>query len=138
MGKQHLKDGRWCEIKIPNSQVSHKIPNLILELYKLGNHLKEPEAQIFVGRLSQNIKYNDLKDYFSQYGQVIDFYISKPFRAFGFVPFLEGDVTQSLCGESHIIKGEIRVDSISEENTLYFFGINALKSNFNYNQLQNL
>jgi TAR DNA-binding protein 43 len=47
----------------------------------------------------------DLQDYFSQYGQVIDVYIPKPFRAFGFVTFVETGVAQSLCGESHIIKG---------------------------------
>lgn len=36
---------------------------------------------------------------------MIDVYIPKPFRAFGFVTFVEADVARSLCGESHIIKG---------------------------------
>ena len=49
----------------------------------------------------------DLEDYFIQYGQVIDVYIPKPFRAFGFVTFVEADVAQGLCGESHIIKGSL-------------------------------
>jgi hypothetical protein len=49
----------------------------------------------------------DLEDYFIQYGQVIDVYIPKPFRAFGFVTFVEADVAQGLCGESHIIKGNL-------------------------------
>ena len=69
--------------------------------------IKEPETtrKIFVGRLSENISSKDLQDYFSQFGQVIDVYIPKPFRAFGFVTFVEADVAQGLCGESHIIKG---------------------------------
>ena len=69
--------------------------------------MKEPETsrKIFVGRLSENLTCKDLEDYFIQYGQVIDVYIPKPFRAFGFVTFVEADVAQGLCGESHIIKG---------------------------------
>jgi RNA recognition motif-containing protein len=68
---------------------------------------KEPETsrKIFVGRLSEVITTKDLQDYFSQFGQVIDVYIPKPFRAFGFVTFVDADVAQTLCGESHIIKG---------------------------------
>jgi RNA recognition motif-containing protein len=68
---------------------------------------KEPETsrKIFVGRLSENITTKELQDYFAQYGQVIDVYIPKPFRAFGFVTFVEADIAQALCGESHIICG---------------------------------
>lgn len=86
LGKKHFIDGRWCDVKIPNSQ--------------------EPEAsrKIFVGRLSEGISSKDLNEYFSKYGQVIDVYIPKPFRAFGFVTFVEGDIHE-LCKESHIIKG---------------------------------
>lgn len=58
-----------------------------------------------MGRLSETLTSNDLKDYFAQFGQVIDVYIPKPFRAFGFVTFVEADIAQGLCGESHIIKG---------------------------------
>ena len=55
--------------------------------------------------MSETITAKDLQDYFSQFGQVIDVYIPKPFRAFGFVTFVEAEIAQSLCGESHIIKG---------------------------------
>lgn len=89
LGKKHFIDGRWCDVKIPNSQ--------------------EPETsrKIFVGRLSENLTQQDLQEYFEQYGQVVDVYIPKPFRAFGFVTFVEADVAQNLCGESHIIKGKL-------------------------------
>lgn len=58
-----------------------------------------------MGRLSETLTSKDLQDYFAQFGQVIDVYIPKPFRAFGFVTFVEADIAQGLCGESHIIKG---------------------------------
>ena len=59
-----------------------------------------------MGRLSDTISTKDLEEYFSKYGQVIDVYIPKPFRAFGFVTFVEADIAHELCGESHIIKGK--------------------------------
>jgi RNA recognition motif-containing protein len=106
LGKKHFIDGRWCDVKIPNSQ--------------------EPETsrKIFVGRLSEQLTAKDLQEYFSQYGQVIDVYIPKPFRAFGFVTFVEADIAQGLCGESHIIKGVSvhvsRADPKEEENGGHF------------------
>jgi len=45
--------------------------------------------------------------YFSKFGEVTDVFIPRPFRAFSFVTFLDPDVAQSLCGEDHIIKGEL-------------------------------
>lgn len=58
-----------------------------------------------MGRLTESLTSKDLQDHFSKYGQVIDVYIPKPFRAFGFVTFVEAEVARSLCGESHIING---------------------------------
>lgn len=47
---------------------------------------------------------NDLHEYFSKFGEVIDVLIPKPFRAFAFVTFSDPDVAQNLCGEDHIVK----------------------------------
>uniref|UniRef100_UPI00358FAE8B TAR DNA-binding protein 43-like n=1 Tax=Myxine glutinosa TaxID=7769 RepID=UPI00358FAE8B len=47
----------------------------------------------------------DLRQFFSQFGEVIDVYIPKPFRSFGFVTFANEAVAQSLCGQDVIIKG---------------------------------
>lgn len=47
----------------------------------------------------------DLREYFSKYGEVTDVFIPKPFRAFAFVTFLDPEIAQGLCGEDHIIKG---------------------------------
>jgi RNA recognition motif-containing protein len=37
---------------------------------------------------------DDLKDYFSKFGEVTDVFIPKPFRAFAFVTFLDPEVTR--------------------------------------------
>uniref|UniRef100_A0A0K8TS76 TAR DNA-binding protein 43 n=1 Tax=Tabanus bromius TaxID=304241 RepID=A0A0K8TS76_TABBR len=88
--KRHLIDGRWCEVKIPNSKegVVHQVP-----------------CKVFVGRCTEDITADDLKEYFSKFGEVTDVFIPKPFRAFSFVTFLDPEIAQSLCGEDHIIKG---------------------------------
>ena len=35
---------------------------------------------------------DDLKDYFSKFGEVTDVFIPKPFRAFAFITFLDPEV----------------------------------------------
>ena len=37
---------------------------------------------------------DDLREYFSKYGEVTDVFIPKPFRAFAFVTFLDPEVAQ--------------------------------------------
>lgn len=58
-----------------------------------------------MGRCTEDLTADDLKDYFSKFGEVTDVFIPKPFRAFSFVTFLDPEVAQSLCGEDHIVKG---------------------------------
>lgn len=60
---------------------------------------------MFVGRCTEDLSADDLKEYFSKFGEVTDVFIPKPFRAFSFVTFLDPEVAQSLCGEDHIVKG---------------------------------
>lgn len=89
LSNRHLIDGRWCEVKVPNSKgMGHQVP-----------------CKVFVGRCTEDINSDDLRDYFSKFGEVTDVFIPRPFRAFSFVTFLDPDVAQSLCGEDHIIKG---------------------------------
>ena len=61
--------------------------------------------KIFVARCTEDITTEDLRIYFEEYGDVIDVFIPKPFRAFAFVTFQDPAVAQRLCGEDHIIKG---------------------------------
>ncbi|XP_069097319.1 TAR DNA-binding protein 43-like [Pleurodeles waltl] len=89
MSQRHMIDGRWCDCKLPNS----KGP-------------EEPlRSRVFVGRCTEDMSADELRQFFSQYGEVVDVFIPKPFRAFAFVTFADDQVAQSLCGEDLIIKG---------------------------------
>lgn len=61
--------------------------------------------KVFVGRCTEEMTAEDLRQYFSKFGEVVDVFIPKPFRAFAFVSFAEAETAQALCGEDHIIKG---------------------------------
>ncbi|XP_053547448.1 TAR DNA-binding protein 43 isoform X2 [Bombina bombina] len=90
MSQRHMIDGRWCDCKLPNS----KSPD-------------EPmrSRKVFVGRCTEDMSAEELRQFFNQYGEVVDVFIPKPFRAFAFVTFADDQVAQSLCGEDLIIKG---------------------------------
>lgn len=90
MAQRHMIDGRWCDVRIPNSKEGAQ---------------QMMNRKVFVGRCTEDMTADDLRQYFSKFGEVVDVFIPKPFRAFAFVSFADPDVAQSLCGEDHIIKG---------------------------------
>jgi len=55
--------------------------------------------------MSEDITTDDLRSFFSNYGEVLDVYIPRPFRSFAFVTFADHVIAQSLCGEDFVIKG---------------------------------
>ncbi|KAJ3584668.1 hypothetical protein NHX12_015163 [Muraenolepis orangiensis] len=59
--------------------------------------------KIFVGRCTEDMTTDELRQFFMQYGEVTDVFIPKPFRAFAFVTFADDQVAQALCGEDLII-----------------------------------
>ena len=67
--------------------------------------MQQVNSKVFIGRCTEDITADDLRDYFSKFGEVTDVFIPKPFRAFAFVTFFSAEVAQSLCGEDHIVKG---------------------------------
>jgi len=91
--QRHMIDGRWCDIKIPESQD------------RKDGVKDKSSCKIFVGRITENLTKEDLKDHFESFGQVTDVYIPSPFRHFAFVQFSESKVAQSLLGKEHMIKG---------------------------------
>ncbi|CAK1550863.1 unnamed protein product [Leptosia nina] len=98
LGRRHMIDGRWCDVRIPNSKDGSS-----------ANHRK-----VFVGRCTESLTADDLREYFGAFGQVTDVFVPKPFRAFSFVTFLDPEVAQSLCGQDHIIKGvSVNISSAS-------------------------
>lgn len=90
LSMRHMIDDRWCEVKVPNSK---------------EGMLQQVPCKVFVGRCTEDLTSDDLREYFSKFGEVTDVFIPKPFRAFSFVTFLDPEIAQSLCGEDHIIKG---------------------------------
>uniref|UniRef100_V9KE85 TAR DNA-binding protein 43 n=2 Tax=Callorhinchus milii TaxID=7868 RepID=V9KE85_CALMI len=91
MSQRHMIDGRWCDCKLPNSKQNADEP---LRCRK-----------VFVGRCTEDMSADELRQFFSQFGDVTDVFIPKPFRAFAFVTFADDQIAQSLCGEDLIIKG---------------------------------
>lgn len=47
---------------------------------------------MFVGRCTEDMTTDDLRQFFMQYGEVTDVFIPKPFRAFAFVTFADDQV----------------------------------------------
>jgi len=90
LAQRHMIDGRWCDVKIPNSK---------------EGQVQQVPCKVFVGRCTEEMTGEDLKEYFAKFGEVTDVFIPKPFRAFAFVTFLDPEIAQSLCGEDHIVKG---------------------------------
>lgn len=76
-----------------------------MNLHPQEGTIQHLPCKVFVGRCTEDLTADDLKEYFSKFGEVTDVFIPKPFRAFSFVTFLDPEVAQSLCGEDHIVKG---------------------------------
>lgn len=55
--------------------------------------------KVFVGRCTEDMTTDDLRQFFMQYGEVTDVFIPKPFRAFAFVTFADDQVICSKCRE---------------------------------------
>uniref|UniRef100_A0A8D9AWG9 TAR DNA-binding protein 43 n=1 Tax=Cacopsylla melanoneura TaxID=428564 RepID=A0A8D9AWG9_9HEMI len=102
LAQRHMIDGRWCDVKIPNSK---------------EGVLPTSPCKVFVGRVTEDITADDLKDYFKSFGEVTDVFIPKPYRAFAFVTFCDPQVALNLCGEDHIIKGvSVNISEASPKN----------------------
>lgn len=102
LAQRHKIDGRWCDVKVPNSK---------------DGMVQQVPCKVFVGRCTEEMTAEDLKEYFSKYGEVTDVFIPQPFRAFSFVTFMDPEVAQSLCGEDHIVKGvSVHVSNAAPKN----------------------
>ena len=78
---------------------------------------QQMNRKVFIGRCTEEMTADDLRSYFNKFGEVVDVFIPKPFRAFAFVTFADPEVAQSLCGEDHIIKGaSVHVSNAAPKN----------------------
>ncbi|XP_069466050.1 TAR DNA-binding protein 43-like isoform X3 [Ambystoma mexicanum] len=139
MSQRHMIDGRWCDCKFPNSkyfstpEVTGYMNTGGKHNYEWGGDADSPPShywnsqgadepsrsrKVFVGRCTEDISAEELRQFFSQYGEVVDVFIPKPFRAFSFVTFADDQVAQSLCGEDLIIKGvSVHVSNAEPKNS---------------------
>ncbi|TRY62811.1 hypothetical protein TCAL_12501 [Tigriopus californicus] len=90
---RHMMQGRWVDVKIPDSQ-DKKVGADEGGIYK-----------VFVARIDDSLSKQDLEDHFKQFGEITDIFWPRPFRGFAFVTFLESRVAQSLLNKDHVIKG---------------------------------
>ena len=67
--------------------------------------VQQVPCKVFVGRCTEDMTADHLKEYFSKFGEVTDVFIPKPFRAFAFITFLDPEVM--YCISSRISFGNI-------------------------------
>ena len=68
----------------------------LLSSYLQEGQIQQVPCKVFVGRCTEDMTAEDLRDYFSKFGEVTDVFIPKPFRAFAFVTFLDPEVAQVM------------------------------------------
>jgi len=67
-------------------------------------------CQLFIGHVAKSVTGDDLKEYFSQYGEVTETYVAKPNRGFGFITFSSTPTAKKVIRMRHELKGhEMRV-----------------------------
>ncbi|KAI6646700.1 TAR DNA-binding protein 43-like [Oopsacas minuta] len=81
---EHYLLGRLIEVKVPRK--SEDLPR-----------------KVFVGQLPHEPERSELATQFEKYGNIIDVYVPKPFRGFGFVTFQTGEEAQrALLGGAEL------------------------------------
>ena len=109
ISQRHMIDGRWCDCKLPNSKVrwerftlTHTLCSVFLYINSLCSRQGPDEPlrsrKVFVGRCTEDMTTDDLRQFFMQYGEVTDVFIPKPFRAFAFVTFADDQVLYWVKG----------------------------------------
>jgi len=95
--QRHMIGGRLCDIKVPDSQMSKEAPT--------NENNVRSACKIFVGKITEDLTVQDLREHFEEFGTVKDVYIPQPFRSFAFVQFSESKPAKLLRGKEHEIKG---------------------------------
>lgn len=86
MLERHNIDGRWCDVRIPNSK---------------DKNVSKVSRKVFVGQVSENVDEHMLRNYFVKYGHISDLFLPRPHRGFAFVTFTDPSSTQKVIGRDH-------------------------------------
>lgn len=70
-------------------------------IYKLQDNAP---TKLFIGRLPSDTTDGDLKDYFSNFGEIVDIFVPNPFRGFGFVTYSSQEEAIDVLNGTHKIK----------------------------------
>lgn len=87
---KHKIEGQQIRVGLPD----YRDPS---ELYQ--------ENKCFIGRVNEAIKAEDLREFFSQFGEIVEVSYPKKFKGYAFVTFVDADIAQSICGQDFVIKG---------------------------------
>lgn len=85
--QKHEIEGRLCTLRIPDSQNGDKA-----------------HRKVYISYHSQEVTVDDLREHFEKYGDIVDVYVSNPWRHFAFVTFADRRVAESLLGKEHHIR----------------------------------
>lgn len=85
----------------------HEIDGRKLEV-RLSKKKDEVPMKLFVGRLAKDTTKEDVSDYFTEYGDLVDVFVpSNPFRGFAFITFSDQEDAMKVLAErrGHKLKG---------------------------------
>lgn len=97
--KDQMKALAQTKHKIDNQQVRVALPD-----YRDPSELYQ-ENKCFIGRVNEAIKSNDLREFFSQFGEIVEVSYPKKFKGYAFVTFSDPEVARKICGQDFVIKG---------------------------------
>lgn len=97
--KEQMKALGQMRHKIDNQQVRLALPDFRdpSELYQ--------ENKCFIGRVNEQIKAGDLREFFSQFGDIVEISYPKKFKGYAFITFADPDIARKVCGQDFIVKG---------------------------------
>lgn len=97
--KDQMKALAYTKHKLNGQQLRVALPDYRdpIELYR--------ENKCFIGRVNETIKAADLREFFSQFGEIEEISYPKKFKGYAFITFADREVAQKLCGNDFIVKG---------------------------------
>lgn len=97
--KEQMKALQQLRHKIDNQQIRLALPDFRdpSELYQ--------ENKCFIGRVNEQIKAGDLREFFSQFGDIVEISYPKKFKGYAFITFADAEIAKKICGNDFIVKG---------------------------------